>query len=199
MAVRRSKSRGRCVCHRSIALYTVCHRHSSRCRDRFGYLRRGEKIIEFALNNNCINSLTNLKEVQREKKMLNSRFDFMGIDEENKKFILEVKSVPLCNNNVAFFPEGYRKKKTDVVSPRALKHIKELQQIKEENPEYRTILCFVIQRSDATSFKISDNDPIYKEAIKEAISKGVQLLAIQIIWNEKGIAIFGGHLPIENN
>lgn len=158
--------------------------------------KSGEKIVEFALKNSCIDTLKNLKEVQREKKMLNSRFDFMGIDEENQKFILEVKSVPLCENNVAFFPEGYRKKKTDVVSPRALKHIQELQQIKEDHPEYRTILCFVVQRSDATSFKISDNDPIYKEAIKEAQTKGVQLIAIQILWDETGKAVFGGHLPI---
>lgn len=158
--------------------------------------KSGEKIVEFALKHNCIDTLKNLKELQREKKMLNSRFDFMGFDEENQTFILEVKSVPLCENNVAFFPEGYRKKKTDVVSPRALKHIQELQQIKEENPEYRTILCFVVQRSDATSFKISDNDLIYKEAVKEAQSKGVQLIAIQIVWDETGKAVFGGHLPI---
>ena len=158
--------------------------------------KSGEKIVEFALKHNCIDTLKNLKELQHEKKMLNSRFDFMGFDEENQTFILEVKSVPLCENNVAFFPEGYRKKKTDVVSPRALKHIQELQQIKEENPEYRTILCFVVQRSDATSFKISDNDLIYKEAVKEAQSKGVQLIAIQIVWDETGKAVFGGHLPI---
>jgi len=39
--------------------------------------------------------LKNLKKLEREKKMLNSRFDFMGIDQDNKRFILEVKSVPL--------------------------------------------------------------------------------------------------------
>ena len=95
-----------------------------------------------------------------------------------------------------FFQKDIAKKKTDVVSPRALKHIQELQKIKEDHPEYRTILCFVVQRSDATSFKISDNDPIYKEAIKEAQTKGVQLIAIQILWDETGKAVFGGHLPI---
>jgi len=112
-----------------------------------------------------------LKKLEREKKMLNSRFDFMGIDQDNKRFILEVKSVPLCQDEDAFFPDGYRKKKTDIISPRALKHIQELQQIKEMHPDYRTILCFVVQRSDATSFRISDNDPIYKDAVKEAQSK----------------------------
>jgi len=125
--------------------------------------------------------------------MLNSRFDFMGIDQDNKRFILEVKSVPLCQDEVAFFPDGYRKKKTDIISPRALKHIQELQQIKEMHPDYRTILCFVVQRSDATSFRISDNDPIYKDAVKEAITKGVEIIVLQIIWNHYGQAMFGGN------
>jgi len=141
--------------------------------------------------------LKNLKKLEREKKMLNSRFDFMGIDQDNKRFILEVKSVPLCQDEVAFFPDGYRKKKTDIISPRALKHIQELQQIKEMNPDYRTILCFVVQRSDATSFRISDNDPIYKDAVKEAITKGVEIIVLQIIWNHYGQAMLGEWLPLE--
>jgi len=103
-----------------------------------------------------------------------------------------VKSVPLCEKNVAYFPEGYRKKKTDVVSPRALKHIQELQQIKESSPEYRTILCFVVQREDAQHFKISDNDIVYKEAFQLALSKGVECIVLKMIWNKQGQCI----LPI---
>ena len=68
-------------------------------------------------------TLKDLKVVRREKKILISRFDFLGIDKNNQYFILEVKSVPLCKDGVSYFPEGYRKKKNDVISPRALKHI----------------------------------------------------------------------------
>ena len=50
--------------------------------------------------------------------MLNSRFDFMGIDEQGHPFILEVKSVPLCENNIAYFPGSH--KKNACISPRAL-------------------------------------------------------------------------------
>ncbi len=113
--------------------------------------KSAEKIVEFALKNNLIDSLKNLKELQREKKMLNSRFDFMGIDEQGHPFILEVKSVPLCENNIAYFPGSH--KKNACISPRALKHIQELQHIKENYPNYRTLLCFVVQRQDATSFR----------------------------------------------
>ena len=65
---------------------------------------------------------------------------------------MEVKNVPLAdyedvtakerakmdfsgrdfNSKVAYFPDGYRKKTTDPVSPRALKHIRELTLIKKE-------------------------------------------------------------------
>jgi len=159
--------------------------------------KSGEKIVEFALKYDYVPPLKNLKKLEREKKMLNSRFDFMGIDQDNKRFILEVKSVPLCQDEVAFFPDGYRKKKTVIISPRALKHIQELQQIKEMHPDYRTILCFVVQRSDATSFRISDNDPIYKDAVKEAITKGVEIIVLQIIWNHYGQAMLGEWLPLE--
>ena len=155
----------------------------------------GEKIVEYCLNNNYIDTLKNLKVLEREKKILNSRFDFVGIDEENNEFILEVKSVPLCDKKVAYFPEGYRKKKTDVISPRALKHILELKEIKLTT-NIRTIICFVIQNSDAEYFKISDNDIIYKNAVIDAINEGVEIIALKIVWNTEGKAYFYNKLPI---
>jgi sugar fermentation stimulation protein len=157
----------------------------------------GEKIVEYCLNNNYIDSLKNLKELKREQKVLNSRFDFIGVDSENNKFILEVKSVPLCENKVAYFPEGYRKKKTDVISPRALKHIQELKQIKLAS-NIRTIICFVIQNSEAEYFKISDTDIIYKNAVNDAINEGVEIIALKIVWNIEGKAYFYNKLPIKN-
>jgi len=147
--------------------------------------KSAEKIVEFALKNNLIDSLKNLKELQREKKMLNSRFDFMGIDEQGHPFILEVKSVPLCDNNIAYFPGSH--KKNACISPRALKHIQELQHIKEN---YRTLLCFVVQRQDATTFRINDKDTIYNEAVKEAMLKGVECIVLQVVWNEDGQCTF---------
>ena len=65
----------------------------------------------------------------KEKKFLNSRFDFAGFDANNKPFILEVKNVPLAdyvdclankiknmdftqlpyNSKISYFPDGYKK------------------------------------------------------------------------------------------
>ena len=144
------------------------------------YPKNAEKMVETYIDH----IIPNVIKLEREKKILNSRFDFVGIDGDNRPFILEVKSVPLCENNIAYFPDGYRKNKTDIISPRALKHVQELEQMKKEN--YRCILCFVIQRNDANCFTISDKDMIYKEAVHKAIKNGVEVIAIKIEWDING-------------
>lgn len=144
------------------------------------YPKNAEKMVETYIDH----IIPNVIKLEREKKILNSRFDFVGIDGDNRPFILEVKSVPLCENNIAYFPDGYRKKKTDVVSPRALKHVQELEKMKQEN--YRCILCFVVQRDDASSFTISDKDILYKDAVYKAIKNGVEVIAIKIAWDTNG-------------
>jgi DNA-binding sugar fermentation-stimulating protein len=90
---------------------------------------------------------------KREFKFLISRFDFTGVDQDGCPYILEVKNVPLADyvdvpkkirkqyknientkqvhEKIAYFPDGYRKNSTQVVSERALKHIHELTEIKK--------------------------------------------------------------------
>ena len=144
--------------------------------------KMAETLMEQCIINNVIHNLSRVKKYQREKKFLNSRFDFWGIDENDCEFILEVKNVPLANyedvtdkelkkmdftdrtynSKIAYFPDGYRKKKNDVVSPRALKHIIELEKIKiEKKDKIRCILCFIIQRNDIALFQASNLDMIY--------------------------------------
>ena len=120
---------------------------------------------------------------------------------------MEIKSVPLAdyedvdvkerkkldfsdrkfNTKIAYFPDGYRKKTTDVISERALKHVKELTLLKKER-NIRTILCFVIQRSDVKYFTASKIDPIYKEAFNTAIKEGVEIVTMVVKWNKEGEA-----------
>jgi len=142
---------------------------------------------------------------------MNSRFDFVGIDKNGILFIMEVKNVPLAdyvdcykkdrkhmnfddkdvNSKIAYFPDGYRKNQKDTVSPRALKHITELTKIKMKNKnKVRTIMCYVIQREDASSFQPSNVDPIYKEAFNKALFNGVEIITLQIGWSIDGCAKF---------
>lgn len=173
-----------------------------------------EELAENALKGNFLSNLKNIKRYKREtciyvENKVDSRFDFAGIDENNIPFIMEIKNVPLAdyeditsknrknknyddcdfNTKVAYFPDGYRKKTTDTVSPRALKHVKELTLIKKES-KTRCILCFVIQRTDVNRFQPSIIDPEYRNAVKEAIDAGVEILTLVVKWTKNGEAYF---------
>ena len=172
-----------------------------------------ETLVENALTQNYLKTLSNIKTYKREVSLLNSRFDFAGIDEYGKYFVLEVKNVPLAdyadvsstdrkkmikngdfaniaiNQKISYFPDGYRKKKDALVSERALKHINELAEI-TQSQIIRPIICFVVQRTDVSSFQASLLDPIYKAAFNDAIKQGVEVIVLVVSWNAEGEASF---------
>lgn len=173
-----------------------------------------EDLTEQALSRNYLSKLQNIKAYKRETVLyvegkVDSRFDFSGIDENGIPFIMEVKNVPLADyeditaierkkknydgcdfgSKVAYFPDGYRKKTSDPVSPRALKHIRELTLIKKES-RTRCIMCYVIQRTDVNRFTISVIDQEYKEAVKNAIENGVEIITMVVEWTREGEAYF---------
>jgi len=170
-----------------------------------------ERLVEQALTHNFISLLKDIKSYEREKTRMNSRFDFVGVDREGIPFIMEVKNVPLADyvdctasekkklklddndykvtDKIAYFPDGYRKKIINTVSPRALKHIQELTEIRTTS-QTRCIMCYVIQRPDASSFQPSNVDPIYRDAFKEAVKSGVEVITLQVRWDGQGVAHF---------
>jgi len=173
-----------------------------------------EDLTEIAIKNNLIKRLQNVKKYRRETSIyvdgkVDSRFDFSGIDTNGIPFIMEVKNVPLAdyeditakerktkcyddrdvNSKIAYFPDGYRKKRTSTVSPRALKHIKELTLIKRES-KTRCIMCYVIQRTDVDRFQPSVIDPEYRDAFAEALTAGVEIITLVIKWTKEGKAYF---------
>uniref|UniRef100_A0A6C0ERN6 Sugar fermentation stimulation protein C-terminal domain-containing protein n=1 Tax=viral metagenome TaxID=1070528 RepID=A0A6C0ERN6_9ZZZZ len=180
-----------------------------------------ETLVENALKRNMLVRLQKIKSYRREttiylENQIDSRFDFTGIDENGIPFIMEVKNVPLAdyedlplhergkqdfsgrdwNSKIAYFPDGYRKKITDTISPRALKHICELKKIKEMS-KTRCIICFVIQRDDVDRFQASVVDPEYRTALKNAVDSGVEVFTLVIKWHETGIAeLVKQNLPI---
>ena len=112
------------------------------------------KIVLDALNNNKIKNFKPV-EIQTEVKFGdNTRFDFLIIESNSKKFI-EVKNVTLSRTNkLAEFP--------DSVTSRGAKHIDEL--IKAKIKGYDVYLIFVIQRDDCNQFSIArDIDPKYAD------------------------------------
>lgn len=173
-----------------------------------------EELTESAIKNNLLNRLQNVRTYKRETSIyvpgkVDSRFDFTGIDCNGVPFIMEVKNVPLAdyeditakdrknkcyddreqNSKVAYFPDGYRKKSTDPVSPRALKHIQELTLIKRES-KTRCIMCYVIQRTDVDSFQPSIIDSEYRTAFYNAMEAGVEIITLVVNWTREGKAYF---------
>ena len=178
------------------------------------YPKLAEELTESALKNNLLSRLINVKSYKKETKicvpdLVDSRFDFSGIDQNGIPFIMEVKNVPLAdyenvsfkertkmnfndrdfNSKVSYFPYNYNKKPSEPVSPRALKHIRELTLIKNETP-IRCIMCYVIQRTDVNRFQPSVIDPEYRAAFKEAIETGVEIITMVVSWNRNGESIF---------
>lgn len=172
-----------------------------------------ETIAEQCLKMNLIQNLTNIKSYVREKTYMNSRFDFAGIDSNGKEFIMEIKAVPQADyydvdqksrknykheiikkdfhEKIAYFPDGFRKSssKNEPISARALKHIQELE-ILAKVQKIRTILCFIIQRSDTEIFQTSHIDPIYREAVLKAYQNGVEIKTVQVHWTRDGDCYF---------
>jgi len=184
--------------------------------------KMGETLVEQALIQHCIPGLEHVKGYKREFTIGKSRFDFCGLDKDGRPFLMEVKNVPLAdyvdmyekdkkkllkeqpnvfdnckyNDKIAYFPDGYRKKQTDTVSPRALKHVQELEQIKKTSVT-RCILCFIIQRTDIKQFQPSKIDPIYRAAVQKAWLNGVEIITVSIHWTKDGCAyVHRNDLPI---
>lgn len=178
------------------------------------YPKLAEDLTEAALKQNLLSKLLNVKSYKKEttiyvEGIVDSRFDFTGIDANGIPFIMEVKNVPLAdyeditakdrkkmcyedrdiNSKVAYFPDGYRKKTTDTVSPRALKHINELTLIKSAS-KTRCIMCYVIQRTDVDRFQPSIIDPQYREAFKDAVNFGVEIITMVVQWTREGESYF---------
>lgn len=128
-------------------------------------------------NNKFLKNIsTNIDDWKPETKILDSRIDFLTHD-GNKPVYIEVKNVPLASysmkeiknpemlkfygkkrklfintkNNIKFgvFPDGYSKSGSELVSERAYKHLLTLEKLSKKN---RSILIFVLQRSDCKYF-----------------------------------------------
>jgi DNA-binding sugar fermentation-stimulating protein len=169
-------------------------------------------IFENILKNNIIDEFKNAINIKREVKILNSRIDFY-CEIEGKRIFLEVKNVPIAdyinspienkkdkeNKNsipdfleynqyekIGLFPFGYRKKKEDLISPRAYKHLEDLIEIqKKEN--HQAYLIYIIQRTDVKYFSPSLIDKTYYDKVYEAIDNGVKVIPLLVNWKDERV------------
>jgi sugar fermentation stimulation protein A len=100
-----------------------------------------------------------------------SRFDFRLSDHPDHASCcwIEVKSVTLCSNRHARFP--------DAVTTRGRRHLMHL--IDRRRAGERAALLYIVQRGDADRVSpANDIDPGYGEALREAAAAGVEIHAL---------------------
>ena len=95
---------------------------------------------------------------------------------------LEAKSVNLVEAGTALFP--------DAPTPRGRKHLATLTRAVEEG--HRAAVAFVIQRADAVHLSpFRDADPLFCDALKRAVERGVETYAYGCHVSRRSIEIVG--------
>lgn len=130
------------------------------------------RIVKTALEQRLFPTLGKYQEIRSEVaygKDKGSRVDFLLTGGELPIY-LEVKNTTWSDGRVALFP--------DTVTTRGQKHLRELTDLV---PEARSVMLYLINRGDCTSFTSGDRaDPIYGKLLKEAITQGVEVLPCRL-------------------
>ena len=110
----------------------------------------------------------------------NSRIDLLLQGGGRPGCYLEVKNVTLVEAGTAYFP--------DAVTIRGAKHLRELTAMVEAG--HRAVIFFCVQRGDAEEVRPADAiDPAYGQALRDALSRGVEALAYRAIPSIMEIAL----------
>lgn len=144
------------------------------------------KLAFEAISNGEIPGLDNYTTAKREVKFGDSRFDVFAENESEQCFV-EVKNVTLKEGKYALFP--------DAVTTRGHKHLKTLVEVKKQG--MRAVMLYIVQRSDVEIFAPAvEIDPEYAKALKEAVSEGVEVIAMQAKVTPEKIELIK-KLPVE--
>lgn len=124
---------------------------------------------------------TNFKSEVPYGKNKKSRIDFLLTGVAQKPLYLEIKSTTLAEDNLAIFP--------DTVTTRGQKHLQELMSLV---PDHRCVMLYFINRGDCDLFAPGDRpDPEYGKLLREAVTKGVEILPLRFQITPQGISYLG--------
>lgn len=144
---------------------------------------RPNALVTEAIETGTIAELAGYPMLRREVKYgLDSRIDvLLSGGRDNRDCYVEVKNVHLMRENgLAEFPDS----KTE----RGAKHLRELANMVGEG--HRAVMVFLVQRSDAESFKLArDIDPAYAAAFQAAAASGVEMLCYKCQLSPTEIAV----------
>ncbi|MTI85683.1 MAG: DNA/RNA nuclease SfsA [Firmicutes bacterium] len=125
------------------------------------------RLVKSAFAKGLLPEFAQYTKVRPESNYNHSRFDFF-LGGYRESCFVEVKSVTLVENGMAMFP--------DAPSLRAVKHLKELKDARENG--FNAAVIFVIQRDDGDCFiPNKERDEAFASALKQAVSAGVGIYA----------------------
>ncbi|MCI0918426.1 DNA/RNA nuclease SfsA [Pseudomonas stutzeri] len=150
---------------------------------------RANRLVEEALLAGVISELSGFTAIKREVAygVENSRVDFR-LDYPAGPAYVEVKSVTLGfgDTAVAAFP--------DAVTTRGARHLRELAALAREGIRAVQLYCVNLTGIEAVR-PASEIDPLYADALREAVAAGVEVLAYGVELSEQEIRL-AHRLPV---
>jgi sugar fermentation stimulation protein A len=150
---------------------------------------RANSLAEAVLRADGIEAFSGYGRMRREVVATQgSRIDFLLEEhpEDPRPAWIEVKSVTMAEGKLARFP--------DSVTERGRKHAMVLANLVDGGA--RAALLFVVQRADCDRVEPADDiDPAYGAALREAVSRGVEVLAVGARVTARSIRVEGA-LPV---
>jgi len=140
------------------------------------------RIAEAAIPRGVIPELAGYRTLRREVRYdENSRIDILLEDADRPSCWVEIKNCHFSRMPpLAEFP--------DCNTVRGVKHLKALERVVEAGG--RAVMLFVIQRMDCTAFTTADDiDRAYGPALREAASRGVEVLCYSCHLNDELIRL----------
>ena len=142
-------------------------------------------ITESIFNNTEISPFGKPSYIKPEIKHNNSKLDFY-LETEKDKIYVEVKGCTLVNGKTAQFPGS--------PSVRALKHLKELMELKKEG--FRTAVFILIFRKSEIFAPEHIIDRKFSEIFYEAMENGVEIYPMLLEYREDGNVCFVKNIEV---
>lgn len=153
------------------------------------HTQRPNALVHEAIESGCCD-LGKVADIRREVPYGSegkSRIDLLLQWENGQLGYLEVKNVTLAKGGQGYFP--------DAVTARGTKHLAELSAMVEQG--HRAFIAFCVQRDDIDRVQAArDIDPVYANALSQAVAAGVEPLALRFDVQTEGIE-FERCLPVD--
>lgn len=139
------------------------------------------RLVAQAVRDGDIALLSEYDTVTTEVKInAHSRLDLKLSHPNRRPCYIEIKNCTLVDKGVARFP--------DARTVRGRKHLRELAQLRQNGA--RTVMFFVVQRSDAYRFTPADAiDPEYGQTLRQVAAEGVEIIVYDVTIDLSGIAL----------